>query len=85
LGKQNSIADWDIEKLFNKFDVKGNSEVSMEELREGMMNGFHIHLTTDQMKGIADRCVNGTGDISCATLDRGTFEKVVLEILKNKN
>ena len=55
----------------------------MEELRDGMMQNFHIHLTTNQLKNIANT-YGGEGSASSVFLDREAFYKVVLDILKTK-
>ena len=83
LGRQLSIDDWDVDRLFDRFDTDGSAEVSMEELRDGMMQNFHIHLTGNQLKNIADT-YGGEGGASSVSLDSEAFTKVVLDILKRK-
>lgn len=84
LGNQLKIQDWDIDSLFDRYDTNGDHAVSMEELRDGMMQDFNIHLTTNQLNSIANT-YGGEGDLSSVELDRKSFGKVVLDILKSRS
>lgn len=81
LGKQLRIDDWDFDCLFKRYDKDGNSRVSVEELRDGMMHDFHIHLTPGQMNFII-KTYGGGGGLTSVELDKTAFCEVLLYILK---
>jgi propionate CoA-transferase len=80
LGKQLSIDDWDIDCLFKRYDADGNSNVSVEELRDGMRNDFHIHLTPNQLNTIVTTYGGGLASVE---LDSKAFGEALLYILKS--
>ena len=80
LGKQLKIDDWDANKLFERYDKNGDKAVSMEELRDGMMNDFHIHLTPNQLGAITNK-YGVSNDMRSVELDRKGFSEVLHYIL----
>lgn len=71
LARQMQLNEWDPNDLFGAFDTNGNSRVSIEELRDGMINHFRVHLTPSQVEGLAGK-----------DLDHEAFGHVVRNILK---
>lgn len=75
LGKTLQIKEWDSLKLFDEFDADKNGVISMEELRSGMANIFHIHLTPSQLKEFQGR--------QGGLLDRQEFAAAVEGLFQN--
>jgi propionate CoA-transferase len=49
LGRNLQINDWSMDELFDLFDVNHDGTLSPEEIRNGMLSKFQIHLTPAQM------------------------------------
>lgn len=75
LGKKIHMAEWDPQELFAEFDANGNGRLSIEELRQGMMDRFHIRLTPKQIEEFS----KGGEE---QQFDEKKFGKVVLALLK---
>ena len=82
LGSQLKVGDWDFDCLFERYDTDESSKVSVEELRDGIMNDFHVHLTPNQINFII-KTYGGGGTLSSVELDREAFGEVLLYILKS--
>jgi len=74
LGQQMGMSEWKPNELFKKFDTNSSGLVSVEELRDGMMDLFHIHLTPQQVENLAAQ-----------ELDRNAFDEAVNMILKSRD
>ena len=44
------ITEWDPEKLFETFDTKQDGVLSIQELRDGFVTAFQIHLTPNNIR-----------------------------------
>ena len=77
LGSQLAISDWDADSLFSTFDVNNDGVVTVEELRDMIMQDFHINMTVNQLHKIVEKHGN--------ELDSKAFEEVVTEIFKTNS
>jgi hypothetical protein len=74
LGKQIHMAEWDPKEMFAAFDKDGNGQLSAEEIRQGMNNIFHIHLTPAQLRKLGQG-----GEMQ---FDEEKFSEIILDLLK---
>lgn len=75
LGDSLQINEWDSFKLFDAFDTDNNGVISMEELRRGMSDMFHMHLTPSQLKEFQGRNHHMLDREAFATAVEGLFHK----------
>jgi hypothetical protein len=64
--------EWDPNDLLRN-SIQKSTELSIAELRDGVMNVFHNHLTQSQLEGLYPR-----------NLNRESFGDAVLSIFKNR-
>jgi hypothetical protein len=75
LGKQVNVKEWDKDELFELFDTNHNGELSLEELREGMIRLFQIQLTPTQLAKFVQ-------DKEQTEIDRESFGRGLEECLR---
>jgi propionate CoA-transferase len=78
LAKQLRMSEWDTDALYDEIDTNQDSQISLEQLRTAIRRMFQINLTPSQMN-LFQRSPDDT------TVDRETFGKAVVELLKDAN
>jgi hypothetical protein len=75
LKMQLHMDDWNTDDLFDDFSTKDDADVlTLEELREGFRNNFHVHLTPSHIQ----KFLRNPSDSST---DRSSFETGVKAVL----
>jgi propionate CoA-transferase len=77
LKTQLRMSEWNPDDLFDQFDTNQDGVLSLEELREGFTQNFHIHLTPSHIRHFR----RGHSD---STVDRAMFAKGVTAVLVHK-
>lgn len=54
LKEQMKIHEWDVDKLFNEFDIDSSGYLTREQLRNGCFDYFNIRLTPSQLEMFGD-------------------------------
>jgi propionate CoA-transferase len=71
-----SMSDWDPDELFDQFSTNQKDVLSLEELRNGFLENFHVHLTPSHIQHF----LRGPSEL---TVDRATFAMGVMEVLES--
>jgi propionate CoA-transferase len=71
-----SMSDWNPDELFDQFPSKQKDVLSLEELRSGFLENFHVHLTPSHIRHFQ----RGPFELR---VDRATFAKGVVEVLES--
>lgn len=78
LAKKLRMSEWDVEELYDEFDLTRNGKVSLNELRKGFADLFSMELTSSQLNHFKKT----EADVF---VDREMFAKGVEEVLKSAN
>jgi propionate CoA-transferase len=79
LGNAMDFSKWDIDELYDKFDIDHDGSISRSELREGLARMFHVSISPSQLA----HCFPLNSDGSVA-VDRKSFASGILEVLRTK-